>query len=66
MKFIFKNHTYVIRNDVVKGVSYGEDEVAILIGANQEESLTFLASNDEDLKNIMEAITKWSRDWYKA
>ena len=66
MKFIFKDRQYVIRNDVIRGVSYGKDEVSILIGVDEDEALTFNASNDEELENIMEAVIRWSRDWYKV
>ena len=65
MKFIFDDRQYTIRNDTIRGISYGEHDISILLGAGKEESLNFDSYDVEALVSVREAAIKWSRDWYR-
>lgn len=66
MKFTFNDRKYVVRNDIIRGVNYGDKDVSILIGSDEDEALVFNADDQEDLVSVREAVIRWTRDWYKS
>jgi hypothetical protein len=66
MKFTFNDRKYVVRNDIIRGVNYGDKGVSILIGSDEDEALVFNADDQENLVSVREAVIRWTRDWYKS
>jgi hypothetical protein len=65
MKFTFQDRHYVLRSDLIRGISTTDNEITLLLGTGSGEVLALASANEEELVSVREAAGKWERDWYK-
>jgi hypothetical protein len=65
MKFTFQDRYYVLRSDLIRGISTTDNEITLLLGTGSGEVLALTSANEEELVSVREAVGKWERDWYR-